>query len=52
MSNGIVTAILLAAFIGGAFWLFAVRRAADFDRLARIPLDEPQNAAPNAEEAP
>jgi cbb3-type cytochrome oxidase subunit 3 len=45
MSNGIVTALLLAAFVGGAFWLFAIRRASDFERMARIPLED------NAEEA-
>ncbi|HAI59681.1 MAG TPA: CcoQ/FixQ family Cbb3-type cytochrome c oxidase assembly chaperone [Xanthomonadaceae bacterium] len=60
MSHGFITAFLLAAFIGGIFWLFAVRRAADFDRLARIPLDdepgdsplEPLNNTPNAEASP
>ena len=40
MIAGTVTAFLLAAFLGGAFWLFAVRRASDFDRMARIPLDD------------
>jgi cbb3-type cytochrome oxidase subunit 3 len=45
MIAGTVTALLLAAFLGGAFWLFVVRRAADFDRMARIPLED------NTEEA-
>ena len=40
MIAGTVTAFLLAAFLGGCVWLFAVRRAADFDRMARIPLDD------------
>ena len=40
MIAGTVTAFLLAAFLGGCVWLFAIRRAADFDRMARIPLDE------------
>ncbi|GAB3733238.1 hypothetical protein GCM10028794_10650 [Silanimonas algicola] len=40
MIAGTVTAILLAAFLGGAYWLFVVRRAADFDRLARMALDD------------
>jgi cbb3-type cytochrome oxidase subunit 3 len=40
MIAGFVTAFLLAAFLGGAYWLFVVRRAADFDRMARIPLEE------------
>ncbi len=40
MIAGTVTAFLLAAFLGGCAWLFAVRRASDFDRMARIPLDD------------
>lgn len=40
MIAGIITAILLATFIGGAFWLFAICRASDFDRVSRIPLDD------------
>lgn len=40
MIAGIVTALLLATFLGGCVWLFAVRRAADFDWMARIPLDD------------
>lgn len=40
MLAGTVTALLLAAFLGGALWLFAIRRASDFDRMARMPLDD------------
>lgn len=40
MIAGTVTAILLAAFLGGCVWLFGIRRASDFDRMARIPLDD------------
>ncbi len=40
MVNGILTALLLAAFLGGAFWLYVMRRASDFDRLARMALDD------------
>lgn len=40
MIAGTVTAILLAAFLGGAFWLFFVRKSADFDRIARMALDD------------
>lgn len=45
MLAGIVTAILLTAFLGGAIWLFGVRRSSDFDRVSRIPLedDAPEN---------
>ena len=52
MSNGIVTAILLAAFLGGVFWLFIVRRAPDFDRMSRIPLDDAPGAGTAAEDRP
>lgn len=52
MISGIVTAILLVAFIGGVYWLFAVRRAADFERIARIPLDDSPNKTPIAEDKP
>jgi hypothetical protein len=38
--SGAVTAVLLTAFLGGSFWLFAVRRAGDFERMARMALDE------------
>ncbi|MCE2943976.1 MAG: cbb3-type cytochrome oxidase subunit 3 [Lysobacteraceae bacterium] len=40
MVSGIVTAILLLAFLGGTYWLFGTRRAADFDRIARSPLED------------
>ncbi len=47
MIAGFVTALLLAAFLGGVVWLFAIRRAADFERMARIPLeDNPEEARP------
>ena len=47
MVSGIVTAILLACFIAGTAWAFSARRRADFDRAARLPLEEhaPQDDA-------
>ncbi|MBS3958700.1 MAG: CcoQ/FixQ family Cbb3-type cytochrome c oxidase assembly chaperone [Xanthomonadaceae bacterium] len=40
MVSGIVTALLLLAFVLGIFWLFVLRRASDFDRIARSPLED------------
>ncbi len=40
MLSGIVTALLLLAFLLGTFWLFVLRRASDFDRIARLPLED------------
>ena len=40
MVSGIVTAILLACFIAGTAWAFSARRRAEFDRAARLPLEE------------
>lgn len=52
MSNGIVTAILLAAFLGGVFWLFIVRRAPDFERMSRIPLEDAPDGGRASEDRP
>lgn len=40
MLPGIITAILLAAFIGGVVWLFFFRRASDFEQAERSPLED------------
>ncbi len=40
MLSGIVTAILLTAFLGGAYWLFGMHRASDFDAAAQLPLED------------
>ncbi len=40
MVPGIVTAILLLAFLGGTAWLFGALSARDFDRAARSPLED------------
>jgi cytochrome c oxidase cbb3-type subunit 4 len=41
MVSGIVTAILLACFAGGSAWAWSARRRGEFDRAARLPLEEP-----------
>jgi cytochrome c oxidase cbb3-type subunit IV len=38
--NGIVTAVLLVAFIGGSIWAFSAKRNPDFDAAARLPLED------------
>jgi cytochrome c oxidase cbb3-type subunit 4 len=38
--SGVVTAILLIAFIGGWTWVWRAERKAEFDAAARLPLDE------------
>lgn len=40
MIQGIVTAVLLVAFVGGVIWLWGVRRRKDFEDAARLPLDD------------
>lgn len=40
MISGIVTAILLVAFVGGSVWVFSSRRKPEFDAAARIPLED------------
>ena len=40
MVTGIVTAILLLLFLAGSAWAWSGRRRAEFERAARIPLDE------------
>lgn len=40
MVSGIVTAILLALFVGGWIWAWSPRHKADFDATARLPLDD------------
>lgn len=38
--SGIVTAILLIAFIGGVLWAWSSKRKREFEQAARLPLDE------------
>ncbi len=40
MVAGIVTAILLVAFVAGWIWAWNPRRKAAFDAAARLPLDD------------
>jgi len=38
--SGLVTALLLLAFIGGVAWAYSARRKRDFDEAARLPLED------------
>lgn len=40
MIPGIVTAILLVAFLAGVVWVWSPRRKSEFDAAARLPLAE------------
>ena len=54
MISGIVTAILIAAFIGIFFWAWAPRRKQPFTEAAALPLveDVPARRAVNREVQP
>lgn len=38
--RGLITLVLLLAFVALVIWLFLIRRRKDFDAAARIPLQE------------
>jgi cytochrome c oxidase cbb3-type subunit IV len=38
--SGIVTAILIVLFLGVWVWAWSSRRKSQFDRMARLPLEE------------
>lgn len=47
MISGIVTAVLLAAFVGIAFWAWSGRNRERWQRAAQLPLEEgEQNTLP------
>lgn len=49
MTSGIVTAILLIAFIGLFFWAWSKRRQHDFSEASQLPLeDDRTNREPRA----
>jgi cytochrome c oxidase cbb3-type subunit 4 len=38
--RGLITLLLLIAFIGLVFWAYSKRRKADFDEMAQLPFHE------------
>jgi cbb3-type cytochrome oxidase subunit 3 len=37
---GSITALLMGVFLGIVVWAYGMKRASDFDTMARLPLDE------------
>ena len=50
MISGIVTAILLVAFLGLIGWAWSARRKADFRDASRLPLDDDHHDRSHANE--
>ncbi|WP_454828649.1 cbb3-type cytochrome oxidase subunit 3 [Pseudoxanthomonas wuyuanensis] len=46
MISGIVTAVLLALFIGGWIWAWSPRRKREFEDAARLPLNDGEESNP------
>lgn len=40
MFSGIVTVVLLLAFIAGVIWAWSGKRKKDFEQASRLPLDD------------
>jgi cytochrome c oxidase cbb3-type subunit 4 len=38
--RGIITLLLMLAFVGVVFWAYSKRRKADFDEMAQLPFRE------------
>ena len=38
--RGLITAALFVAFVALVFWAYSSRRKADFDKLAKMPLED------------
>ena len=43
MVSGIVTAMLLACFVGGWIWAWRPERKSEFDAAAQLPLSDGEN---------
>lgn len=50
--RGLITAILFVAFIALVFWAYSSRRKADFDKLARMPLEDDPPAREQGSKTP
>lgn len=45
MLSGLLTLILMIAFIGICFWAYSPKRKQDFSEAERLPLENDENAA-------
>ena len=43
---GLITLLLMLLFVGIVLWAWSKRRQRDFDRAARLPLEEDKNTHP------
>ena len=50
MLAGIVTIVSLVAFLAGVAWAMSGKRSKEFERAARMPLDEDEPAARGEDE--
>jgi cytochrome c oxidase cbb3-type subunit 4 len=50
--RGLITLALFIAFIAMVFWAWSNRRKADFDKLARMPLEEDPPARDQGSKTP
>jgi cytochrome c oxidase cbb3-type subunit 4 len=50
--RGLITAALFVAFVALIFWAYSSRRKADFDELARMPLEEDTPAQDEGSKTP
>ena len=41
--SGVLTLLALLAFLGVTVWAYSAKRKADFDALARLPLEDSDN---------
>lgn len=46
MIAGIITVVLLLAFLGGTVWAFSAKRKPEFDAAARLPLEDQNENTP------
>jgi cytochrome c oxidase cbb3-type subunit IV len=50
--RGLLTAILFVAFVALVFWAYSSRRKAEFDELARMPLEDDMPAKDQGSKTP
>ncbi len=51
MSQGLVTAFAMLAFVAITVWVFFIKKKEDFDEQANLPLDDEDKATGNKEKS-